>query len=120
MGSNAIAQCSQVLDCQLDDIAGLEPAANGLGRELENAAGTDRTRAQDIARPENGVTAGVSQKLGPGPVHRAGIAARQHLAVHCGGHLQVQPPPAIAAGQLVQAHKLGAERGCEVFTLAWA
>ena len=32
----------------------------------------------------------------------------------------MQPSPAIAVGQLVEAHKLGAERGCEVFSLARA
>ena len=37
-GRRRDCQGSQPLDCQLDDVARLEPATDGLGRELEDAA----------------------------------------------------------------------------------
>ena len=37
-----------------------------------------------------------ASSLRPGPVHRAGVAARQHPAVDRRGHLQVEPAVAVA------------------------
>src|SRR5581483_7259747 len=71
----AVPQGTEAFDRQLHNIARLEPAAGGFGRELEDAAGADRSGPEDVARAGPRVAARVRDQLGPGPVHRARISA---------------------------------------------
>src|SRR5439155_13544244 len=105
---DAVAKDADALDLELDLVARLEPA---LVAVLEDAAGADGARAEDVARPELRVARGVGDDRVPGVVHVAGVPARALLPVHARDHLQAE------VAELVRRDDDRAERGREVLPL---
>src|SRR5438045_1694168 len=75
--SHAIPEHADPLHLELDDVAAPEPPPVAV---LEDAAGADRARAEDVARDEEGVARGVRDDRLPRVIHLAEIAARALLA----------------------------------------
>src|SRR5437763_708726 len=63
---DGVAEHADALDLELDHVAGLQPAAVA---ELEDAAGADRARAEDVAGEQPCVAGSVVADRLPGVVH---------------------------------------------------
>src|SRR4051812_17975432 len=83
---HTVAQRAESFDRQLDNIVRFQPAADGFGRQFEDAAGPDSARADDVAGPQQDVAAGMRENLWPGPMHGAAVAARKLTAIDLGRH----------------------------------
>src|SRR3954449_8380557 len=84
---NAVAQDADPFDLELHLVAGSQPALIAV---LEDAAGADAARADDVARPKLGVARRALDDLVPRPVHVAEVAPGALLAVHPRDHLQAK------------------------------
>src|SRR5712691_2606178 len=103
-----IAEHADAFDLELDDVAGLQPAPVA---ELQDAAGADGARAENVARQEPGVARRVLADRAPRVLHVGRGAPRALLAVHSGDHR------AGAAVELVRRDDHRAEAGREVLAL---
>src|SRR5712691_4267138 len=76
---DGVPEHAEALDLELDHVAWPEPAAVAV---LEDAAGADGARAEDVARGQLGVARGVRHDRLPRVVHVAEVAPRALLPVH--------------------------------------
>src|SRR5947207_3128435 len=76
---HAVPQDADPLDLELDDVAVLQPPAVTV---FEDATGSNRAGAEDVAREQPCVACGVRDDGRPRVVHVGELAARALLAVH--------------------------------------
>src|SRR5215216_6482189 len=81
--ADGVPQDSDALHLELHDVARLKPAAVSV---LEDAAGADRARAEDVAGAELRVARSLGDEGSPRKVHVTELAARALLAVHARHH----------------------------------
>src|SRR5712691_4624858 len=103
-----IAEHADAFDLELDDVAGLQPAPVA---ELQDAAGADGARAENVAGQEASVSGCVVRDRAPRVLHVGRGAPRALLSVHPGDHR------AGVAVELVRRDDYRAEAGREVLAL---
>src|SRR5215210_1669810 len=81
---DAVREHADPLDLELDDVAPLEPPAVAV---LEDAAGADGPRADDVAGAERRIARRMVEDPLPRVVEVAQVPARALLAVHPCDHL---------------------------------
>src|SRR5438132_4679057 len=81
---DGVPQDADAFDLELDHVAGLQPAPVA---QLEDAAGADGARAEDVAWKQSGVARRVVADRLPGMVHVGERAARALLSVDARDHL---------------------------------
>src|SRR5438876_467087 len=86
--SDTVPQDADPLDLQFHDVAAVQPATVAV---LEDAAGSDRAGAEDVAGPQVRVTRGVRDNCIPGVVHVGEVPARPLLAVDARDHAAALP-----------------------------
>src|SRR5712691_4315130 len=106
--SDAVPEEADSLDLEHDDVAALQPAAVAV---LEDAAGADGARSQDVAWPQTGVACRVRDDRIPRVVHVGELAARALFAVDARGHRSRRPV------ELVRRHDDRAQARGEVLAL---
>src|SRR5919199_4117605 len=109
--ADPVPEHADLLHLELDDVAPLEPAAVA---ELEDAAGADGSRAEDLAWVQRRVSRGVRDDRRPRVVHVAELAARALLPVHARDHRGAR------AVEFVRGDHDGAEARREVLPLRGA
>src|SRR5512132_199769 len=103
-----VPQHAHPLDLELDDVAGLKPPAVAV---LQDAAGADRPRPEDVPGQERGVAGRVGDHRLPRVVHVGEVAARALLTVDAGDHRRA------GAVELVRRNDDRAQAGRKVLPL---
>ena len=104
-----IPQGADPFDREFHHVARLEPAADRLGGEFENAPGAHGSGTDHVAGAQFGIAAGVGQELRPRPVHTSGVAVGVLLAVHRGGHLEMEATIAVDIVQIGEGNQARAQ-----------